>query len=530
MDQILHIFRKDVRQHWYEIVLSLTILAAFAANEPSQWMPQDLFSTFPHQALSQLLAALTLIAWIFLIIRVVHGESLVGDRQFWITRPYEWTKLLAAKVLFFFAFINVPLLIVQLALLRKAGHTPGSYLKGLLWMQLLWVLFLILPTTTLATITSGFGQSVLVLLAIPLVLIGLGTLSFVGAIHALTLTESDGSWAEFLFLPGTCLAVVTWQYLRRRTLQSRLLLIGAPVAMLIIFYAVPQRPYSSRKYPDTPVGQQPPVQLAFDSGTKVSNQPGPRGTDKVWISIPLLVAGIAPNSVVGVDAIAVSIQTPDGMSWNSGWVGNASILFPAQPHSDAMFAVDKTLFEQVKSNSATINISFALAAFKSTEVDRIVAADREFAAPGGLACWAVPEIGNILQCRSPMRGPLLEVTALSSETTCSSDANLKWLLPGTISPGVENVASLPTDTVFAGLNWNRDAAPAELGISPVKVLNLFLNQTPRKPRVNVSAAIVCPGTPLTFSTLAEVQHTRTELTIYGVRLADYRLNDSWGQR
>jgi hypothetical protein len=41
MDQILHVFRKDVRRHWREIVLSIAILTAFAWNEPSQWMPQS---------------------------------------------------------------------------------------------------------------------------------------------------------------------------------------------------------------------------------------------------------------------------------------------------------------------------------------------------------------------------------------------------------------------------------------------------------------------------------------------------------
>lgn len=38
--------------------------------------------------------------WVFLTLRVVHGETLVGDRQWWVTKPYEWWKLLLAKELF----------------------------------------------------------------------------------------------------------------------------------------------------------------------------------------------------------------------------------------------------------------------------------------------------------------------------------------------------------------------------------------------------------------------------------------------
>ena len=43
--------------------------------------------------------------WLVLISRVVHDEGLVGDRQFWITRPYPWQILLTAKLAFIFAFI-----------------------------------------------------------------------------------------------------------------------------------------------------------------------------------------------------------------------------------------------------------------------------------------------------------------------------------------------------------------------------------------------------------------------------------------
>jgi hypothetical protein len=36
---------------------------------------------------------------------VIHAEALVGDRRFWLTRPYEWKKLLGAKALFLLVFL-----------------------------------------------------------------------------------------------------------------------------------------------------------------------------------------------------------------------------------------------------------------------------------------------------------------------------------------------------------------------------------------------------------------------------------------
>ena len=98
MNQIIHIFRKDMRRHWREIALSLAILAAFAWNDSRRWEPRRFDENPWLPFLSQWLGVMVLIGWFLLIVRVIHDEVLVGDRQFWVTRPYEWKKLLGAKV------------------------------------------------------------------------------------------------------------------------------------------------------------------------------------------------------------------------------------------------------------------------------------------------------------------------------------------------------------------------------------------------------------------------------------------------
>lgn len=507
MDQIVHIFRKDVRQHWYEIVLSLAILAAFAWNEPKQWVPQRFW--FPDTVLRMLfsrwLAPLVMIGWSFLIVRVVHGESLVGDRQFWVTRPYEWKKLLTAKALFFMVFINVPLLVVQVGLLWKAGYAPTSYVKGLLWMQCLWVAILILPVTTLATITSSLGQAVLIVLGILLSLVGLAAISSVISntglpVGPLSIWES----LQLVVLLGACVVVV-WQYARRRTLQSRLLLIGAAVAILIINFVTPQEALNAHAYPPPSAGQHLPVQLVFDPARHTAKGLGSMEKDKVWIRIPLLVSGIAPGAVVYVDENKVRIETPGGLRWNSGWGGFLSFLLPAQPYTDTSFAVDRAFFEQVKSSSAKLHISFALTAFRAKEVHRIAATADEFTAPGGVLCWIMPEPSDALQCLSPLKSPNLVVTTLSEDTTCPLRENEKTATPG---------------TTYSAWSRNWGTAPAEFGISPVELFYLSLSD--QTVTSEVSRARLCPGTPLTFRTLEKAQRTRSELTIDGLRLADYQ--------
>src|SRR4051812_14736603 len=100
MQQALHIFRKDVRFLRLPIAIALALTAAFAWSRSGK----------PATPLQQPITILLILAWCYLAAAAVYKETLVGDRQFWVTRPYRWTSLLAAKALFLLAFIHVPLL------------------------------------------------------------------------------------------------------------------------------------------------------------------------------------------------------------------------------------------------------------------------------------------------------------------------------------------------------------------------------------------------------------------------------------
>ena len=181
MKQAFHIFRKDVRHYWVEIVASLALMAAFGRFEVRGWWGDQGsvgggFGFFGRDFWPGAVAALVPVAWIFLVIRVVQGESLVGDRQFWITRPYEWPKLLGSKIAFVLVFVCMPLLVLQIVLLRSAGFHPANYVTGLLWMQATLLMF-VLPMAALATVTATIVQLLLALLIVVLYLIGMSWLS-----------------------------------------------------------------------------------------------------------------------------------------------------------------------------------------------------------------------------------------------------------------------------------------------------------------------------------------------------------------
>src|SRR5438105_2257009 len=101
--QTIHIFRKDARYLWREIGLFIALTALFAWRD-YLWAE-----------------VLLSVSAVFLIARVIHAETLPGDTQFWLTRPYHWTSLLAAKILFILIFLNVPIFFARMHILAVAG-------------------------------------------------------------------------------------------------------------------------------------------------------------------------------------------------------------------------------------------------------------------------------------------------------------------------------------------------------------------------------------------------------------------------
>src|SRR5207253_7631087 len=149
MRQTLHIFKKDVRHLWFEIAVAITVVAAFTFTGARRalWLVDPV--TNRTAAWTMVLILLPL-AWWTLIARVIHDEALTGDRQFWITRPYSWKSLLGAKALFILAFINLPMLIADVVILRAYGLRPlGAELPGLLWSQVLLAIVFVLPIAAL---------------------------------------------------------------------------------------------------------------------------------------------------------------------------------------------------------------------------------------------------------------------------------------------------------------------------------------------------------------------------------------------
>jgi len=292
MRQAIHIFRKDARHCW-PYIAGVTAITAVHAWQGSVELP-DLRGNFGPDMSGVLLALLMVLAWWFAIGAAVHGESLIGDRQFWTTRPYSWKSLLAAKLLFVAAFLALPLLLSDCIILLASAYNPLELIPGLLWRQCWFAGFLVLPFA-LAALTRATRELALA-----------GLVFYVVAIISITAVSSHFNRNEGVVILGrpgwisdiapwllaaAAFSLAVWQYARRRTIPIRVCAIAlgglAPLVIVVSLSSVaPTYPVARE---DDPRYRNVTVQLAADPGTAIPVEVDSR--TKGWVTIPVKFSG-----------------------------------------------------------------------------------------------------------------------------------------------------------------------------------------------------------------------------------------------
>lgn len=506
MKQILNILRKDVRQHWPVILLTLAASAASAWDEPRHWVPWTDFGADRIRWIPILL----MLSWCVLIIRLVQSEALAGDRQYWITRPIEWKKLLAAKILCVAIFVNAPALLVDVYLLLKAGFRMSiGYLPGLFSMQM-EIAVILLAGAALAVVTPNVGQMTIAALVVGLFAAGLAIVD--GYLPPSRSSEIPDNLTLGITVAACC-AAVGWQYARRRTKQSRMILVAAAVALFIIEVGTPFLFTLSFRYAPVPRGGQPPMQMSLEAVKPDATQSDSEikrtlrnGEKNVEINLPFHVSGIAEDSVVQVDGVRVTISGLDRQWWDSGWFQDYSTMLPDAKRRATSFRVKKAFFEDTLYTPVTIHLAFALTELRDKNPTKVFSTSGYFPVPGLGLCRDSPTEGAIF-CLFPLQGPSLAVvTTSSSENTCSF---------------VEGESLPPGKTARGSGSNNSDTGP----FSPIGTVSLSFGHWEGEAEDGPDAS-VCPGTPFQVSFPKEARHVQLDLQLEGIRLADYQWRQS----
>src|ERR1017187_2268813 len=499
MRQAIHIFRKDARHCWPYIAGVLAIAAVSAWQESV--VLGDPRDSGPNLT-GILLAFLMVLAWWFAVGAAVHGESLIGDRQFWTTRPYSWVSLLAAKLLFVAAFLGLPLFLSDCTILLASGFNPLALVPGLLWRQCWFVAFLALPFVMAALTRATRELALAGLVFYVVVCIALASLSnHAIVIGVARLGRPPWIWdlAPWL-MPAAGFSLILWQYARRRTTRIRVLAIAlGGLAPLMITMSL-GRMASSPPFPrqDDRVYRNVTVQLAAGSGeanaAKVDRQT--RGVVRIPVKFSGWPRDLANCLVTGVAATepgaAYPGTSPLGVSASPGFISNTTTITSGGCESIG-FSIDDIKTKSTKTVDLWVSVFLRLYQ-RQGRVDIPVHSG-----------WAqIPGFGNVRWLEDAHVGHLIWRTALEPGT------------PGGTYSLSNGSSEFVSDAEWPGLvNW--PASPGWFAISPVYsyvASGLTLVHAGLAPSV-----LRGPISPLVFTSKRLVAILRRELKVPNVRLS-----------
>jgi hypothetical protein len=450
MRQALTIFRKDVRHLRFEIAVVLVITAAFTfiGARQASWLDDP---NVNRNVAWTLILVLLPLAWCTLIARAVHSEPLPGDRQFWITRPYEWKSLLLAKLLLMAAFVNVPLLIADAVIVRAFGFSLGTEVPGLLWTQVLLLAVFVLPVAALSSVTTGFVQ-----LSSTGFVLFLAVLAWLMAAPGSTLGATWGSldWIPVYFVILVtflgALAILICQYSRRRTWPARSLaafvtLLAMAGSVLIPWTAAFSIQSRFAKKDD---GQFAGIHVGFDIPRKWLARVIV-GEDVTHIELPLAITGLPAETSPKPDGLVATIDSAEGPVMRI--VRNPWKNFDTEGNILTMEAdVDASLYRKMRTVPVSIRGSLYFTLYGNRETARVPFGGRFVRVPRMGVCSAQRgERGDtyFLLCSSAFRWPpdLVSIRFLGQEE--NTIQNIKPYSPA------QRISYSPF--------------PADMGISPI---------------------------------------------------------------
>ncbi len=516
MKQTLHIFLKDARHLWIEILLLVTATLVLVPTYPSTWTQYSYATSYFRRAalassvplIAVLLLALTPIGWWLLITRVIHAERLVGDRQFWLTRPYTRTSLLTAKALFLIAFIYLPLFVMQALVLANAGFNPLLYLSGLLLGALCITCLAVLPLAALASVTSTIARATLAALGVAVYLILLLTAASGASMHL----ANQGLAIPTTLIACVCIAVVLVQYFTRRTKLSLILLAFLLVSISVASFLPPSQAAISRNYPPLPA-QAAPVHFAYDPGKSgfIAFAMAPMNRGDINIGLPILQSGVPSSAeqIVVPQLIRASIDAPDGTHWRGLWLPlNTQQWDEEQSSFLAGFFIPRALYDHLHGTALTLHLDFAYSVAYAGTVAHVSLPQQEFLVPGFGICQPQPDpyhldqIANIV-CRAPLHEPgytYIQTTWATDDGPCAATGTQQGV------QGATWVGALEQSSFSFNL--------VPLWSSPLGFPNRFAVDDKQQNY----ARHLCPGTQITFTRYNLARRAQSALDIPSFRL------------
>lgn len=410
MHLMFHIFKKDLRRLWPAVLITLALLAELARLDC--WR-RDWLATSGEGWLNLLLP----LTWACLIALLVQQESLVGDRQFWITWPYRWQTLLGSKALFVLVFIHFPALIADATILAFHGFHPVEYASRLIGKQVLLAATVTAPALGLATLFENIAAFLLAAIVI------VGAAAYLAGAYEpmrapwLQGDEIRGGIATCI-LAVTAAVIILIQYLRRRTAPSRIAGAGAMVFAGLLFGYLPPTVIARIRSTLHPAAADISLRLLSSRPELPPGLEASRSGEIVQLALPVAVSGVSDTEDMRFTVLSVEMVGPDAQRYRTP--SNAArrdfekidfdaVTFPyGQGPNWLLLRIRRSIMDNIKDGAVTLRAVFEVSLHRTGQTVWMPVGATQTVAGVGRCSSAVVESLNVYQesmlkvlCESP---------------------------------------------------------------------------------------------------------------------------------
>jgi hypothetical protein len=290
------------------------------------------------------------------------------------------------------------------------------------------------------------------------------------------------------------LAILIWQYARRRTAVCRSL---AATAALLVVVGTAWIPWTAAFGIQSRLSRRPidqaSVRVAFDSANKSVARALIEKGGRVWIDLPLQITEIPAGVSLRPDGLTVTIEAPDGNAWRAEQPPSRYVITTGQVES-LQTTVTERFYSKVKDQAVRFRGSLYLTLYGNRRITDIPLQNRPVVTPGmGLCSASRGAEGQMcfLVCISAFRGrPDL--------------VSIRFVQPGEPA-SVEAMTYSPQHVI------SYSPFPAEFGIDPVSP---YVTSLPY-------STIQGPPSAARVATLEPLAHIRRDFDIGGLRLSEF---------
>lgn len=429
MNQAIHIFLKDLRALWFQVATLMLVIGVYAA--------MDISITQTNLGTALYTVAVQAAVWL-LIARAVHQESLPGENQFWLTRPYERSSLIISKFLMALCIVVVPFFLADCIILLAQSLPLMANLGGLVLRQIVVAGWLILPPLAIATVTRSIAEDVMVWIVLIAILSSKDVGSLGERYHLVLL-------AEALMLAAACR-----QYFTRTTTSSR--------AWIAIAVLLPMLPFPVPAALALEVPQNDPAASHISLAANSANIPeaiAAGAPDVHCVPRAFSIEGVRPGwriARLGQEDTFSADGKTRSMGWRSAGPQPTELYF-----LNGVALISECLsasgLRDLGAGPYAVHTSLALAVYAEDPPIRVKATLNPFRVPGLGTCQiqgASPAVtsrrGYELACKSPVWFPRQGSVTVGSERSrnlMTAASPYAWapmnLLPG-LSPVYKWVA------------------------------------------------------------------------------------------